>query len=400
MSKKKGQVFSADEKVKIVLEVLKEEQTISQIAAKYGVTTKTITNWKKEFLANASLTFNQEKAISSYKNEIDELKIKLDEYAKSLGKVTVERDWLQGKLECLDLSKKKEFIDNSKQIPLVRQCELLKISRSSLYYKHVEMSEVDKNILAHIEKIYEENTEYGYRMIHQQLLEDGFLIGKERVLKYMRILGISAIFPKKKKKTSIKDKENKVHKYQLNDYWSEAEDGTRKVNISTTNEVWSADITYIPNLNGAGFVYMAGIMDWGSKTLLGSKISNTMDISLVTDVLKDVLSKYPAPKIFNTDQGSQYTSEEHTKILKEHNITISMNGKGRSIDNIAIERFFRTLKYNFIYINEFKSIKELKAGIEEYIHKYNCKRFHSALGYQKPMNVYLEHIKNDKKSAV
>jgi putative transposase len=118
-----------------------------------------------------------------------------------------------------------------------------------------------------------------------------------------------------------------------------------------------------------------------------------MDATLATDVLNEALEKYPKPKIFNSDQGSQYTSKDHTDILKKHDIKISMNGKGRSVDNIMIERFFRTLKHNNIYINDYKTIKELKHGVREYMYKYNFKRFHSSIDYQKPMNVYLEFVK-------
>ncbi len=129
-------------------------------------------------------------------------------------------------------------------------------------------------------------------------------------------------------------------------------------------------------------------------SILSYKLSNSMDTTLVTDVLQDALSKYPAPCIFNSDQGSQYTSCAHTEILRKNNIQISMNGKGRSIDNIVIERFFKTLKYNCIFINDFKDIKELKGGIGNYITKYNFHRFHSSIGYQKPMNVYLNYLQN------
>ncbi len=124
-----------------------------------------------------------------------------------------------------------------------------------------------------------------------------------------------------------------------------------------------------------------------------------MDSALVTDVLQEALNKYPAPKIFNSDQGSQYTSHDHTQMLKDHDVKISMNGKGRSIDNIVIERFFRTLKYNCIFINDYQNIVELKEGIDNYISKYNYRRFHSSIGYKKPMNVYLDYIQNYEQMA-
>lgn len=243
-----------------------------------------------------------------------------------------------------------------------------------------------------MDEIYTDNPEYGYRYIHQELIEKGFAIGKHRVLKYMNILGIEAIFPKAKKLTSIKAPEHKIYPYLLPEYHNDK----KQVTVNEPNEVWSGDITYI-RMNG-GFMYLAAIIDWHSKAILSYKISNTMDAALAVDVLEDTISKYGKPKIFNSDQGSQYTSRQHTKLLMDNGIQISMNGKGRSIDNIAIERFFRTLKYGNIYINDYKTIPELKEGVKNYIYKYNFKRFHSALNYQKPMNVYLSGIQN-KRSA-
>jgi putative transposase len=240
-----------------------------------------------------------------------------------------------------------------------------------------------------IDEIYTDNPEYGYRYIHRQLLEEGFCVGRDRVLKYMGMMGIEAIAPRKKKAISIKDDSHKIHKYLLDKYWTSS-GKTKTVFVPNSNEVWSGDITYI-RMQG-GFMYMAAIIDWHSRAILSYKLSNSMDTTLVTDVLQDALSKYPAPCIFNSDQGSQYTSRDHTEILRKNNIQISMNGKGRSIDNIVIERFFKTLKYNCIFINDFMGIKDLRDSIGNYITKYNFHRFHSSIGYQKPMNVYLNYL--------
>lgn len=392
MTKKQIRNFGAEEKTKIVLELLKEESTIAQLSRKYEVTGKTIQNWKKQFLENASLAFEPAKVVSEYKEQINKLKDQNDELAKALGKTTVERDWAVGKLSSLDLSNKKSLVESKlSTLPKARQCELLAISRSSVYYKAKVLSAYNLSILNKIDEIYTDNPEFGYRYIYQQLLEDGFTIGKDRVLKYMRMMGIEAIYPHKKKSTSVKDSEHKVYSYLLDKYWTKS--GTTKtLHVPQVNQVWSGDITYIRTTGG--FMYMAAIIDWHSKAILSYKLSNSMDATLVTDVLKDALNKYKAPKIFNSDQGSQYTSYDHTQLLKDNNIQISMNGKGRSIDNIVIERFFRTLKYNCIFINDFKNIKELKDGIDNYLHKYNYHRFHSSIGYKKPMNVYLNYIQN------
>ncbi len=374
-----------------LLELLKEEQTVSQLATKYKVTAKSIQSWKKQFLENASKAFADDASSKEQQKEIEKLRAENDELAKTLGRTTVERDWAVGKLKSLDLLNKRGLVDSKLKLSQTRQCQLLKLSRASLYYKPRPMSIRDKKILDAIDEIYTDNSEYGYRMIHRQLLEDGHSIGKDRVLKYMGILGIQAIYPTKKRVTSLKNSEHKIYPYLLKEYWTTI-GKTKQVQVDTANEVWSGDITYI-RTNG-GFMYLAAVIDWHTRAILSYRLSNTMDATLATEVLEDALSKYPAPKIFNSDQGSQYTSYEHTQVLKDHNIQISMNGKGRSIDNIAIERFFRTLKHGNIYISDYKTIKELKEGVKNYIHKYNFKRFHSSINYQKPMNLYLESIKN------
>lgn len=390
MARKKGQIYSAEQKTKIVLELLKEEQTVSQLATKYKITAKSIQSWKKQFLENASKAFADDGSSKEQQKEIEKLRAENDELAKTLGRTTVERDWAVGKLKSLNLLNKRGLVDSKLKLSQTRQCQMLKLSRASLYYKPRPMSIRDKKILDAIDEIYTDNSEYGYRMIHRQLLEDGHSIGKDRVLKYMGILGIQAIYPTKKRVTSLRNSTHKIYPYLLKEYWTTV-GKTKQVQVDTANEVWSGDITYI-RTNG-GFMYLA-VIDWHTRAILSYKLSNTMDATLATEVLEDALSKYPAPKIFNSDQGSQYTSTEHTQMLKAHNIQISMNGKGRSIDNIAIERFFRTLKHSNIYISDYQTIKELKEGVKNYIHKYNFKRFHSSINYQKPMNFYLESIKN------
>lgn len=391
MARKKGQTYTSEQKAKVVLELIKEEKTLGEIATQYKVTPKTIQNWKKEFLSNASKAFESDNNAKENEKKIEKLTEENDALAKALGRTTVERDWAVGKLKSLDLSNKKELVDSKlTAISMTRQTKLIAMNRSTFYYKPIPFSKENLKILNQIDEIYTDNPEYGYRMIHQQLLEDGYPIGGDRVLKYMGILGIQALYPRKKRVTSINNREHKLYEYLLGEYWYKTGQKTKAVKVDTPNEVWSGDITYI-RMNG-GFMYLAAVIDWNSRAILSYKISNSMDATLATDVLKMALEKYPAPKIFNSDQGSQYTSYEHTQILKDYNIKISMNGKGRTIDNIIIERFFRTLKQSNIYISDYQSIKELKEGVKAYMYKYNFKRFHSSLNYQKPMNIYLDFI--------
>jgi putative transposase len=392
MSRKKGQTYTAEQKTKIVLELLKEDQTTSQIATKYKISAPSLNKWKVQFLENASLAFDVGGATKAYRDEIEELKEENDGLAKALGKATIKAEFVEKKLKSLDLCNRKALIESKhKTLSISEQCEIFNISRSSYYYEPVPMSKTNIKLLHRIDEIATDNSEYGYRFIHEQLKEDGLAIGKHRVLKYMKTLGIQAIYPQKKKLTSIKHPEHKIYDYLLKPYWTRT-GRSKTVYVPTPNEVWSGDITYI-RTNG-GFMYLAAVIDWHSKAILAYKISNSMDATLATDVLQEALSKYPKPKIFNSDQGSQYTSYEHTKLLQKYDVQISMNGRGRSIDNIVIERFFRTLKHGNIYISDYQSIKELREGVKAYIHKYNFKRFHSAIGYQKPMNLYLDFIKN------
>lgn len=381
MSRKRKH-YSAEFKSKVVLELLAGDLTVAQVASKYNVTAKSLTDWKKQFLENASLAFDVSGATKAYKDEIEELKVENDALAKKLGKTTIERDWLEKKLNSsVSLNEKRLLVESGLELPMTRQCELLHLNRSTLYYKAKPVSEYDLKLMNRIDEIYTDiSSTYGYRFMHAQLLEDGFRVGVNKVNRLMNTMGIQAIFPKKRKLTSIKNHGHKVHPYLLRD-----------LEITKPNQVWSGDITYIRT--HGGFMYLAVIIDWHSRSVLSWKLSNTMDTALVTDVLKDAIDRYGTPEIFNSDQGSQYTSHEHTKLLRESGIQISMNGKGRSIDNIAVERFFRTLKYDDIYINDYQSIGKLRNGIDSYMHFYNFNRFHSALGYKKPMNVYLEGVK-------
>jgi putative transposase len=378
MSKKRI-TYSTEFKTKVVLEVLKNEKSVNEIAVKYNITQKNIQNWKTQFLANAEMAMEPSKVTKEYKTEIAELKAKNDEYAKVVGKLTVERDWLSGKLESLDLSTKKDFVDvQAKKLSISRQCELLKISRSSIYYKPL-INEKREAIINQIENIFNEIPTYGYLKVHQKLLEDGFDVCPNTVHKYRKNMSLRAILAVKKPK-STKDKYNPIHSYKINSSY-----------ITEANQVWSTDITYI-KIKG-GFVYLAAIIDWYSKAILSYKVSNTMDSDLVMSVLDEAISVYGKPKMINTDQGSQYTSNIHIETLKSLGIEISMNSAGRSTDNICIERFWRTAKVEQIYLNEYNKISQLKEDIKEYIEFYNTKRFHQSLSYKRPMAVYLESLK-------
>jgi len=374
MSRKRT-AYSTELKTKLVLEAIKGEKTINEIASENNITPNNLKNWKAKFLENAELAMEPAKAVKEYKDQNKELQSKIDEYARVVGKITVERDWAVGKLQSLDLSDKQDTVEvQADNISKSRQCELLGISRSYLYYTPVENKNKEA-IKEHIQKTYEEIPIYGEKKVHQQLLEDGFSVSLNTVSAYRRELGLKAVLAVRPVHTSMADNQHPKHSYKL-----------RNLDINRANQVWSTDITYI-KING-GMVYLAAVIDWYSKAVLSWSISNTMDTDLVMGVLNNALHNYDKPEIFNTDQGSQYTSHIHTQTLIDNGITISMDGKGRATDNICIERFWRSAKVERIYLNEYNSIKELKDDVRDYMEFYNYRRFHETLNYKKPMETY------------
>jgi putative transposase len=259
-------------------------------------------------------------------------------------------------------------------IPVQRQCEIVDLSRSSFYYEaKPPLDSVDLKILHRMDAIYTAHPFYGYRSIRDELVGEGFPIGNDQVLKYMKILGLEAIYPKKK--TTIADKTHKVYPYLL-----------KGVAIKRSNQVWASDITYI-RLAG-GFCYLVVIMDWHSRCVLSWRVSNSLHVEFCVSALQEALRKYGKPEIFNTDQGSQFTSEEFTKILKEQRIQISMDSKGRWADNVIVERFFRTVKYQDIFIKDYKTIQDVREGLQEYLQFYNERRRHTSVQKRTPRVAY------------
>jgi len=373
--------FSTQLKTKLVLEVIREEKTLNEIASKNNINPKNLQNWKKLFLENAEVAMEPAKAVKEYKDEVSKLQVEVDDYAKLVGQLTKENNWMQGKLSSLDSSYKKELIDRDedKSLSVVKQCNLINYNRSNLFYAPMVNPAKDA-IKEHIVKVFEEIPSYGYMKVYHQLLEDGFKVSPNTVLAYRKELGLQAILAVRPPNTSWADKQHPKHSYKL-----------RGLDIIRANQVWSTDITYI-KIKG-GMVYMAAVIDWYSKAILSWRISNTMDTDLVMGVLNEALSLYGKPEIFNTDQGSQYTSYIHTQTLKDNGIIISMDGKGRATDNICIERFWRSAKVEKIYLNEYERVSTLKSDVSDYMEFYNYRRFHETLKYKKPMNVYFDSLK-------
>ncbi len=379
MSKKRT-TYSAEFKSRLVLELLENEKTIAEIANENNITPKNLQNWKKIFLENAVIAMEPAKAVKEYKLELVAAQEENEMLTKIVGKMTVEKEWLEKKLKSLGLSHKKKLINPKlENLSVSQQCELLNLNRSTFYYTE-KVNNKKHEIQQEIAKVFDKTPIYGAKKVHQQLLENGVKASLNTVATYRKELGLKAILAVKQVTTTVPNKQHQKYSYKL-----------RGLNISHANQVWSTDITYI-KVKG-GIVYLAAVIDWHSKAVLSHKISNTMDCALVMNVLDAALDRYGKPEIFNTDQGSQYTSDVHTQKLKQNGITISMDGKGRATDNICIERFWRSAKCERIYLNEYETIKDLQEDVSDYIEFYNHERFHETLKYKKPMNVYQEGIK-------
>lgn len=258
-------------------------------------------------------------------------------------------------------------------LPMTRQCQLLDLARSSFYYREIPINPKKLELMNLIDKIHLQYPFFGCRKIRRELLRRGFSVCREQVSRLMRELCITAVCPKPR--LSKPHPDSKIYPYLLNN-----------LEINRANQVWSTDITYIPMAKG--FCYLVAIIDIRSRKVLSWKLSNTQDTAFCLDALEEALQKYGKPEIFNTDQGSQFTSDAFTRILKDHEIKISMDGKGRWIDNVFIERLWRSVKYEEVYLKSFGSMSEAKACLAEYFEFYNQYRCHQSLDYRTPDQVY------------
>jgi len=392
MSKKRRK-FSAEFKKGVMLKMFEEGLTINEAASEFNVHPKTVQLWKKQFIENMELVFDKSSVVKEYKDKLEKIEKEKEILAKKLGETVAEKDWLEKKLKSLDLSKRIELIKEdspevqaNKGLSLNKKLKLLNISKTAFYYTKKDYFKTSEGlkILNAIDKIYTDFPYYGTRRMKIALEKENIFIGKKLIKRAYEILRIEAMYPKKK--TTKANNLDYKYPYLLNEFKNES----NQVVINTSNKVWSGDITYIRLEKG--YAYLAVIIDWHTKKILSWKLSNTMDVNLTTFVLKEALLKYPKPQIFNSDQGSQYTAKEHIEILKQNNISISMDAKGRSIDNIVVERFFRTLKYEEVYLKSYKNIKEARDEINRYIHIYNSTRIHSAIGYKTPDEVYFSSV--------
>jgi putative transposase len=285
----------------------------------------------------------------------------------------------------MSAGRRRELVEPShSELSIVRQCALLSISRSHYYEPVRGESEENLALMRVIDAQFLETPWYGSRQMTRHLRRQGHDVNRKRVRRLMRRMGLSAIY--QRPKTTVPNPDHKIWPYLLRD-----------MAISRPDHVWCADITYIPMRKG--FLYLVAVMDWATRKVLAWRLSNTMDTDFCLEALQEAMAHYGKPEIFNTDQGSQFTSSRFTGVLTEAGIRVSMDGRGRWMDNVFIERLWRSLKYECVYTNAFETGSEARAGIGHWIDYYNARRPHSALGGRTPNEAYRPHSDHQKLAA-
>lgn len=265
------------------------------------------------------------------------------------------------------------MIDRSADLPVTRQCELLNLSRSSVYYVPQPVSEGDLALMRRIDELHLNHPFAGVRMLRDFLRLEGIAVGRRHVSTLMKKMGIEALY--RRPNTSRKHPENPVFPYLL-----------RGLDITAANQVWAMDITYIPMRKG--FVYLAAVLDWATRRVLSWRLSNSMTADFCIEAVEEAIQRHGAPGIFNTDQGSQFTSREFVGLIQGNGIQVSMDGKGRWVDNVFVERLWKSVKYEEVYLHAYDSVSEAWQGLQRYFKFYNERRPHSSLDGKTPDTVY------------
>jgi len=275
------------------------------------------------------------------------------------------------------VSERRGVIQQAHRLSKSRRCELLDVARSTAYYRALPVSDEDLELMRLIDAIHLEFPFLGSRRIRDELEEQGHTVNRKRVQRLMRQMGLQALYPKRR--TSQPGPGHKVYPYRL-----------RNLTVERANQVWATDLCYIPMAKG--FMYLVVIMDWHTRKVLSWRVSNSLEPDFCIDALEEALARYGAPEIFNSDQGAQFTSQAFTDVLKAHDVAISMDGKGRWLDNVFVERLWRSVKYEDIYLRAYETPAELRAGLARYFKFYNTRRRHSALDRRTPDAVYFSPV--------
>nr|WP_233904079.1 IS3-like element ISKpn11 family transposase [Klebsiella pneumoniae] len=359
-------------KAKVALAAIRGEQTLVELSQQFDVHANQIKQWKDQLLDGATGVFGDEAKAEPAGPTVDVKTL----HAK-IGELTLENDFLGRSARQSGIAGRKEMIDRTHKLSVARQARLLGFSRGSVYYSPRQVSDGDLDLMRRIDELHLDYPFAGSRMLQGLLRGEGTEVGRLHVATLMKKMGIEAIY--RRPNTSKPAPGHKIYPYLL-----------RKLAVTWPNQVWAMDITYVPMARG--FVYLCAVVDWFSRRVLSWRLSITMEADFCIEAVEDALARYGKPEIFNTDQGSQFTSIDFTAVLKKAEIAISMDGKGAWRDNVFVERLWRSIKYEEVYLHAYKTVSEARAGIGRYLAFYNSRRPHSSLDRQTPDQAYFNAL--------
>ncbi|MDQ2765140.1 MAG: IS3 family transposase [Pseudomonadota bacterium] len=368
MTKRTRRNHSPAFKAKVALAAVKGEKTLAELAQQFDVHPNQITIWRGQLLEGAAGVFE-----SDGHSEPAEPAIDVKTLHAKIGELTLVNDFLRGARQGGSVAERKTMIDRLHALSVTRQARELGISRGSVYYLPRPTSAADLAIMRRIDALHMDFPFAGSRMLRDLLAAEGIKVGRLHVSTLMKKMAIEAIY--RRPNTSKPAPGHKIYPYLL-----------RKVAVTRPNQVWATDITYIPMARG--FVYLIAIVDWFSRRVLSWRLSITLETDFCIEALEEALTRFGAPEIFNTDQGSQFTSMAFTAILQREKIAISMDGRGAWRDNVFVERLWRSVKYEEVYLRAYTSVSEARASIGRYLTFYNGRRPHSSLDRRTPDHVY------------
>ena len=368
MSKKRRQ-HNPEFKAKIALEALKGVEPVHAIAAKHEIHPVQVSQWKKEMAARLPEVFARKPDA-----EAADAKAREDELYRKIGRLEMELDWLKKKLANSSVEERRRMIESvDPALSVVRQCAVLGLARSSYYDRPPPAAGENLALMRVIDETYLAYPFFGSRQMTRWLRRQGHDVNRKRVQRLMRAMGLEAIY--RKPNLSRAQPGHRVYPYLL-----------RNLAVTRPNQVWAMDITYVP-VQG-GYVYLCAIIDWHSRYVLAWELSNTLDAGFCVRAVQRALAAHGTPEIFNTDQGCQFTSAEFTGLLLARGVKLSMDGKGRCLDNVFVERLWRTVKYEEVYLRCYVSMVDAHAQLERFFRFYNERRPHSSLEDATPGEAY------------